>query len=62
LCPERSYTFEPLHPGDNYFEFTIDPAIMDFYFDNLTYQIEGDQLKGKHPMLRGDEFVFRKAK
>jgi hypothetical protein len=62
LCPERFYSFEPQHPGDNYFEFTIDPTVMDFYFENVIYQIDGQTLKGKHPLLRGDEFVFRKEK
>ncbi|MBL0339927.1 MAG: hypothetical protein IPP71_02845 [Bacteroidetes bacterium] len=60
LCPERTYAFEPLHPDDNYFEFTIDPTIMNFYFTNVTYKFDGKTLKGIHPLLKGDEFIFSK--
>ncbi len=62
LCPERIYSFEKTKDQGNHFEFSIDPAIMEVYFDNLTYKIDGDYLKGKHPLLRGDEFLFLKAK
>jgi len=62
LCPERTYSFEKTKEQGNYFEFTIDPGIMDVYFDNLVYKIEGDYLKGKHPLLRGEEFLFLKEK
>ncbi len=62
LCPERIYSFEKTKAEGNHFEFSIDPAIMDVYFDNLTYKIDGDYLKGKHPLLRGEEFSFLKAK
>lgn len=62
LCPERIYSFEKTKEQGNYFEFTIDPGIMDVYFDNIAYKIEGDYLKGKHPLLRGEEFSFLKEK
>ncbi len=62
LCPERIYSFEKTNEQDNHFEFTIDTGIMEVYFDKITYKIEGNYLKGRHPLLRGDEFLFLKNK
>lgn len=60
ICPEKTYSFKPLHAGDNYLEFTIDPSIMDVHFDNLPMMLKGKTLSGKHPLLRGDSFDFVK--
>lgn len=62
LCPERIYSFEQTKEQGNHFEFTIDPGIMEVYFDNINYKIEGDYLKGVNPLLKGEEFLFLKAK
>ncbi len=62
ICPERTYKFKPKHQGDNYFEFTIDPKIMNVYFDNLVMQLKGDTLNGKHPLLKGENFEFVKSR
>ena len=60
LCPERIHEFIPLHEGDNYFEFTIHPNIMDVYFDHVKVKFADGGLKGLHPLLKGEEFFYRK--
>ncbi|MBL0339831.1 MAG: hypothetical protein IPP71_02310 [Bacteroidetes bacterium] len=61
ICPERTYSFSPIHEGDNFFEFTIDPKIVDVHFENLLLHRDGKVLKGKHPLLRGETFDFVKS-
>jgi hypothetical protein len=60
LCPERTYEFLPMQKGDNIFEFSIDPSIFEIYFDNVILKSGDNTLTGKHPLLRGDAYTFRK--
>jgi hypothetical protein len=60
LCPERIHEFTPLHSGDNYFEFTIHPTIMDVYFDNVKAKLTEGGFEGQHPLLKGESFFYRK--
>jgi len=60
LCPERVHTFSPKTAGDNYFEFTISPKIMEVYFDNVSYSLSSEGLEGKNPLLAGESYTFRK--
>ncbi len=60
ICPERIHEFVPLHDGDNYFEFTIHPSIMDVYINQVALEITENGLKGQHPLLKGEEFFYRK--
>ena len=56
LCPEMIHTFEPEHPGDNYFEFNFNPKIMDVWFEQFTLNLSDNTLKGSNPVLKGEEF------
>ncbi len=60
LCPEKIHSFTPLHDGDNYFEFTINPEIMDVYFDNLILKLSDGGIIGNHPLLKDKEYFYRK--
>ncbi len=60
LCPEKIHSFTPLHEGDNYFEFTINPEIMDIYFDNLTLKLSDGGIIGNHPLLKDKEYFYKR--
>jgi hypothetical protein len=61
FCPER-FTFFPIENKEhNYFEFRLEPWIMEVFFNNFPLKSKGRVLLGKHPLLRGEEFVYEKA-
>ncbi|MBK6643337.1 MAG: hypothetical protein IPN13_07315 [Bacteroidetes bacterium] len=62
LCPEMIHTFEPEHPGDNYFEFNFNPKIMDVWFEQFTMKYSENKLTGSNPLLKGEEFEYLKSK
>ncbi len=61
LAPER-YTSFPVESDDNYFEFRIEPWIIEIFVENITLRPEKDGLKGEHPLLKGDAFSYQKMK
>lgn len=61
FCPER-FTFFPIENKEhNFFEFRLEPWIMEVFFNNFPLKSKGRVLLGKHPLLRGEEFVFEKG-
>lgn len=48
-------------PAQNFFEFTIAPTIMEVTFERLVLRPDGDGLRGGHPLMRGDDFFYRRA-
>lgn len=60
FCPEKTSVFTGLPKEHNYFEFRFEPWIMEFYFNNFTLDIAGDELTGAHPMLEGNKFRYTK--
>ncbi len=60
LCPERIHEFSPMKEGDNYFEFTISPKILEVYFDNVSLIVSPEGLTGKNPLLTGESYLYRK--
>jgi len=60
ICPERVHEFKPLHEGDNYFEFAISPGIMDVHFEHVVLKLTDGGMNGQHPLLKGEDFVYRK--
>lgn len=60
FCPEKTAVFTGLPKEHNYFEFKFEPWIMEFYFNNFTLDIGGDELTGAHPMLEGNKFRYTK--
>lgn len=51
------------NPGDNYFEFTFSPSIVDVSIEQLKLKIEADGLRGGHPLMEpGKEYFYERAK
>jgi len=61
LAPER-YTSFPVESDDNYFEFRIEPWIIEIFVENIVLKPEKDGLVGEHPLLKGDAFSYEKMK
>ncbi|PSL24241.1 hypothetical protein [Dyadobacter jiangsuensis] len=61
LAPER-YTSFPVQSDDNYFEFRIEPWIIEIFVENIVLRPEKDGLVGEHPLLKGDAFSYEKMK
>ena len=60
FCPER-FTFFPIaNKEHNYFEFRLEPWIMEVFFNNFRLKIEKYALTGKHPLLVGEKYVYEK--
>src|SRR5262245_37690278 len=60
-CPER-FTFFPVENKEhNYFEFRLQPWIMEVFFDRFPLTAKRHVLLGRHPLLQGDEFVYEKG-
>lgn len=60
FSPERFSAFTPQNPLHNYFEFRFEPWLAEVFFNDFRLTITSEGLKGKHPMLTGDEFLYKK--
>jgi len=61
FCPERYSTF-PIQKTDNYFEFRVEPWIAEIFSDNIVLTFSKNGLVGQHPLLKGDSFIYSRAK
>ncbi|MCF0069978.1 hypothetical protein LZD49_05815 [Dyadobacter sp. CY261] len=61
LAPER-YTSFPVNSEDNYFEFRIEPWIIEIFVENIALKPDKNGLTGAHPLLKGDAFSYEKMK
>ncbi len=62
LFSDRICYFDISKSSDNYFEFTIDPVIMNIYCNNLSLEIQDGYLQGKHQLLDPSKvYRFRKS-
>ncbi|MEO5593160.1 MAG: hypothetical protein ABIR15_06610 [Chitinophagaceae bacterium] len=59
LCPDRESVFT-VNKDHNYFEFKLEPWIAEVFFQNFILQLSDKTLKGKHPLLEGNEFSYKK--
>ena len=59
LCPDR-YSVIPVSENNNHFVFRIEPWIATVFFDNFTLHYSDNMLKGKHPLLTGNEYNYKK--
>jgi len=59
LCPDR-YSVLPVAHGNNYFVFQFEPWIADVFFDDFILSYSNDGFTGKHPLLQGDSYTYRK--
>ena len=60
LCPER-YSSIPVSSDDNYFEFKVEPWMAEIFLENIVLEVSPEGLKGEHPLLKGNEFLYKKA-
>jgi hypothetical protein len=61
FCPERFTFFTIENKEYNFFEFRLEPWIMEVFFNNFPLKSKRRVLLGKHPLLRGEEFVYEKG-
>jgi hypothetical protein len=63
MFSDRICYFDISKSSDNYFEFGIEPWIMNIYCNNLVLTINDGYLEGMHPMLEPNKiYTYRKAK
>jgi hypothetical protein len=60
FSPERFSVFTIENSQHNYFEFRFEPWLVEFFFNDFRLAIIKDGLKGKHPMLKGEDFRYEK--
>jgi hypothetical protein len=60
FCPERFTFFPVTNKEHNYFEFRLEPWVMEVFFNNFTLQVKKRVLIGKHPLLTGPEYIYEK--
>lgn len=62
FCAEKQSVFPIPANGHNYFEFRIEPWIMEVYFENFDLHITEDGLEGSHPLLAENrKYNYEKA-
>ena len=57
MSPENTMFYKPSKAGENYFEFAIEPWIMEVIFDNTEFKIDSEKMIGQH-LIFGEEDVF----
>ncbi|MEO6288557.1 MAG: hypothetical protein ABIO76_01480 [Ginsengibacter sp.] len=60
FCAEKTAVFAFTNKAENYFEFRLDPSIMDVYFENVSLVMDSSGLSGQHPLLVDGEYRFIK--
>jgi len=60
FCPERITRIPIPDKEQNQFSFRMLPGIMEVYFNKFSLDVSDGQLKGRHPLLEGSEFVYQK--
>jgi len=61
LCPDKNFSFTVKNRDLNYYEFRLEPSIMNIEFTDFRLEIHPDQLTGPHPLMIEKSFVYRKA-
>ena len=59
LCPDR-YSILPVAHGNNYFVFQFEPWIADVFFEDFILTYSDGVFTGRHPLLTGDNYTYRK--
>lgn len=60
LFPDRTSIFKITDSSHNYFEFAVNPSIVNVHFNNLILKMDNDELTGAHPLLEGNQFHYKK--
>ena len=60
FCADKTTVFIPKNPKDNYFEFRIEPWIVEYSFKDFSLEIGDKSLSGTHPLLTGNKYLYNK--
>lgn len=60
-CPEKKFVFVVPDTTHNYFEFKLEPSVMDVMFDDFQLQLTSTGFSGAHPLDLTKEFTYKKA-
>lgn len=60
FCPER-FSVLKVKPGHHTFTIRPEPTLAELYLDNFTLTCTEEGLRGKHPLMKGEEFLYGKA-
>lgn len=58
FCPEKISTFTDINRSHNDFTFRFEPWIMEVFFKDFMLKAEPNGFAGRHPLLKGDQFLF----
>ena len=61
FCQERFTHFSIENPAHNYFEFRFESWLMEVFFNSFQLKISKYALSGKHPLMKGEKFVYEKG-
>ncbi len=61
FCQERFTHFNVENSNHNYFEFRFEQWLMEVFFNNFQLKISKYALAGKHPLMKGEKFVYEKT-
>ncbi|MBI5856809.1 MAG: hypothetical protein HZB42_04085 [Sphingobacteriales bacterium] len=60
FCPEKISRFSVKDKSHNFFSFRIEPWLAEVFFKNFILTAGNGELKGRHPLLKGDQLLFAK--
>jgi len=60
-CPDKRTVFAVKDTACNFFEFKIEPSVMDVLFTDFRLQLDKKGLTGPHPLMATKTFRFKKA-
>lgn len=61
FSPERFTIFPLTNKEHNYYEFRLEPWVMEVFFDKFPLKPHKYVLMGKHPLLTGEEYLYEKG-
>ncbi|MCO5239093.1 MAG: hypothetical protein M9904_03465 [Chitinophagaceae bacterium] len=60
LFPDHPFTYIVTNKIQNSFEFAFEKWIREVFFDNFTLVLKDNVLTGQHPLLKGNQFRYKK--
>lgn len=60
LFPDHPFTFIPFNKLQNSFEFEFEKWVPEVFFEDFTLQLNNAVLMGRHPLLKGNSFLYVK--
>lgn len=61
FCPERFSVIPVIVPGHNEFVFRPEPWLLELFLDNFQLKIHEQGLMGRHPLLEGNTFIYKRG-